>query len=352
MGFVRADFGSPSVSSASSPTLCGMPNATRTLKSMSIDAPLVMADLDRVEVALNNAVASKDPFLTEVARTLIAAGGKRLRPLLALSCAHLGVAAAHDDVVQAGAAVELIHLGSLYHDDVMDEASTRRGVVTANARFGNFVAIMAGDYCLARASEIAAALGTEMAALMASTISRLCEGQVGEVQFVFDIARTDHQYISAIEGKTASLLSTSCRAGALAAGLPRPQIDILTTYGEHLGMVFQIQDDILDITGTDEQLGKPAGNDVLEGVYTLPIIHALLDPATGEELRNRLTAGVDRTGLEQVRKLVLASGGVESSVVVGRTYADKAAACLVGFDGPLADQLRGLGHRLLDTLPG
>jgi heptaprenyl diphosphate synthase len=319
--------------------------------SAGFDLPTLAADLPRVEAALRSAVAANDPFLTEVAHTLIAAGGKRIRPLLSLAAGHLAHGYASDDVVQSGVAVELIHLGSLYHDDVMDEAETRRGVATANARFGNFVAIMAGDFCLARASEIAAALGTEMAALMAATIGRLCEGQVREVQFVFATDRTEEAYLQAIEGKTASLMATACRAGALAAGMPRTQVDALTTYGLQLGMVFQIQDDVLDIVATDEQLGKPAGNDVVEGVYTLPVIRALLDTAHGDELHALLSAGVERTGIDQIRKLVKASGGVDAAIEVGRQFASSAAAALSDFDGPVANGLRELGPTLLRRLP-
>ena len=329
----------------------GAPHRQESTTVAGLDLPAVVGDLPRVEIALRHAVAAEDPFLTEVAHTLIAAGGKRIRPLLALAAGHLGTGSATDAVVQAGVAVELIHLGSLYHDDVMDEAETRRGVTTANARFGNFVAIMAGDFCLARASQIAAALGTEMAGLMAATIGRLCEGQVREVQFVFNIDRTESAYLQAIEGKTASLMATACRAGAIAADLPRAHIDALTSYGLQLGMVFQIQDDVLDIVATDEQLGKPAGNDVVEGVYTLPVIRALLDPTHGEELRSVLDGPLEPAAVDRVRKLVKASGGVDAAIAVGQGYAAAAAAALGGFDGALADGLRSLGVTLLNRLP-
>src|SRR5207302_5812544 len=227
-----------------------------------LDLPALTGDLARVEDALRLAVEAPDPFLTEVASHLISAGGKRLRPALALAAGYAAAPdaagrAAPSDCVMGAVSVELVHLGSLYHDDVMDEALTRRGVESVNARWGNLVAILAGDFLLARASEIAATLGTEVAGLLAATIGALCEGQVRELTQIFDVARSEEAYLEAIQGKTAALMSASCRIGALTAGLPRPTVDALTTYGQRLGMVFQVVDDVPDVACTDEQLGKP-----------------------------------------------------------------------------------------------
>src|SRR5262249_36484705 len=155
-------------------------------------------------------------------------------------------------------------LGSLYHDDVMDEAETRRGVESVNHRWGNLVAILAGDYLLARASEIAASLGTEVAGLLAATIGRLCEGQVGELQTLFALDRSEHAYFASITEKTASLLSASCRIGAIVAGASRADIEAVTEFGLLFGVVFQIADDVQDIVATEEYLGKPAGHDLEE----------------------------------------------------------------------------------------
>ena len=168
-----------------------------------------------------------------------------------------------------------MHLGSLYHDDVMDEAETRRGVDTVNARWGNLQAILAGDFLLSRASEIAASLGTEVAGLLARTIGWLCEGQIEELRHTYDVGRTEESYLASIHGKTASLYGTAARIGGIVAGLDRDTIDALTDYGNAYGMVFQIVDDVLDLTATAEQLGKPAGHDMEEGVYTLPVLRTL-----------------------------------------------------------------------------
>ncbi|HSH23754.1 MAG TPA: polyprenyl synthetase family protein, partial [Acidimicrobiales bacterium] len=250
-----------------------------------LQLPRLQHDLEVLESALQRSVQADDPFLTQVAGHLIGAGGKRLRPALALTSGMAAGGDAGPDVVQGGVSVELVHLGSLYHDDVMDEGTSRRGVATVNARWGNLVAILAGDFLLARASEIAASLGTEVAGLLAATIGRLCEGQVGELRTAFDVGRSEASYLESINGKTASLMAASCRIGGLTAGLDRPQVDALTAFGEAFGMVFQIRDDVLDVIGTDESLGKPAGQDLVQGTYTLPVIYALAEPEAGDELR-------------------------------------------------------------------
>jgi heptaprenyl diphosphate synthase len=315
-----------------------------------LDLPRLGDDLARVEAALHRSVQSDDPFLTQVASHLLRAGGKRLRPALAVAVGRLADDGVTDDVVLGAAAVELVHLGSLYHDDVMDEAATRRNVETVNARWGNLVAILAGDFLLARASEIAASLGTEVSALLAATIGSLCEGQVRELQHVFDVTRTEEAYLAAISGKTAALLSASCRIGALAADLPRERVEAVTAFGHNVGMVFQIVDDLLDVVATDEELGKPAGNDLVEGVYTLPVLRALASPDAGE-LRNLLGRPLQPAEVARARDLVRTNGAVHSACEVARRYADDAARALEPVvDGPIAAALRGLGHHLVDGI--
>jgi heptaprenyl diphosphate synthase len=286
--------------------------------------------LARVETALRESVVSDDAFLTEVASHLITAGGKRVRPAFALAAAATGLSdhadAVSDEVVLGAVAVELVHLGSLYHDDVMDEATTRRTVESVNARWGNLQAILAGDFLLARASEIAASLGTEVAGLLAATIGRLCEGQVRELQDTYNVGRTEANYLSSIEGKTASLFATACRVGAIVGDLPRSEIDALTEFGLRFGMAFQIVDDILDVTATDEQLGKPAGHDLVEGVYTLPVIRTLSEGA--DDLAALLGGPLEDQQLDQARALVRANGSVAESLETAAEYARSAIASL------------------------
>ena len=233
-------------------------------------------------------------------------------------------------MVTGAVACELVHLGSLYHDDVIDEAETRRGVPSVNARWSNIVAILAGDFLLARASSLAASLGADVAALLAATISELCRGQVLELQHLFDVDRSEESYASAIEGKTAALFATSCRIGGIVSDVPDPTLDALTRFGRHLGMTFQIVDDVLDLTATGSTLGKAAGQDLLEGIYTLPVIAAL---PTTPALRELLGRSLEPDQLTAATRLVLDSGTPELAIGVARDHATKACDALEGADG-------------------
>ena len=223
-----------------------------------------------------------------------------------------------DEAVTGGVACELVHVGSLHHDDVIDEAETRHGVDSVNARWGNLRAILSGDFLLARASELAASLGTEVAGLLASTIGRLCTGEVRELQFAYQVDRTRRgDYEAAIEGKTAALYSTACRIGGIVADLPRDQIDALTDFGLHYGMAFQVVDDVLDVVATDEELGKPAGHDMAEGVYNLPGAAHAGGPG-GDELRPLLGGPLDGEAQARALALVRAGDGVAQSIAEAR----------------------------------
>ncbi len=327
-----------------------MVNALEQLRLPAIDG-----HLEAVEGALREAVRTDDPFLTEVAGHLVHAGGKRLRPALTVASALAGGAEIDASVVQGGVSVELVHLGSLYHDDVIDQADSRHRVDSVNARWGNLVAILAGDFLLARASEIAARLGTEIAELLATTIGALCAGEVAQLQAAFDPGRSEAAYLKAVEGKTASLFSASCRIGGLVAGLPRDQVDALTGYGRALGVAFQIWDDIRDLVGTDDLLGKPAGHDMVEGTYTLPVIRALARPGVGDDLRCLLGHALDPPSRDKARDLILSTDAVASATVEGRRWAERAAAALGPLRSPgspaeALDGLAGLGASLFDHL--
>ena len=317
--------------------------------------PSHAADLARIEAALKESVHTSDPYLNDIASHLIVAGGKRLRPILAVVAAQVAGAAGsdlHERSVQGGIACELVQTGSLYHDDVMDEANMRRGVDTVNAKWGNLQAILAGDYLLSRASEIAASLGTEVAGLLARTIGRLCEGQIEELRHTYNAARPEASYLSSISGKTASLFATAARIGGLVADLDRATIEALTEYGESFGMVFQIADDLLDITATDEQLGKPAGHDMVEGVYTLPVLRTLqAGGVPAVELLSLL--GKPLVGVEQEKALgiVRSNDGVAAAMSVAREWSARAeAACDLLPASAATDVLRAAPSALLATL--
>jgi heptaprenyl diphosphate synthase len=309
-------------------------------------------DLKRVEQELLRVVASEGDFLTEIASHLILAGGKRVRPGFSIAASSVldpTGAAASIEVVRGGCAVELVHIGSLYHDDVMDDATTRRSVKSVNAEWGNLRAILAGDYLLGRSSELAADLGTEVAGILATTITELCEGQILELESAYKPDRTIDTYERSIAGKTASLLATACRIGAIVGELPRPVVEAMTEFGKAYGMAFQVVDDILDIIATDEQLGKPAGNDLVEGIYTLPVIHALADPTVGAELRTMLTPTITTAERDRARELVRASDGVRIALDEAQGWADKAAATLTDLpDTPGARALRAAADHLIE----
>lgn len=292
------------------------------------DAEVHLASIDERLLA---SVTTDDPHLTEMTSHLIRAGGKRLRPMLGVLCASTGVDIGGTgitlDVVDGGVAVELVQVGSLYHDDVIDEADSRRGVESVNVRWNNLTAILAGDFLLAKASEIAARLGTEVAELLARTIGRLCEGEILELRYAYQADRTEDAYYGAIDGKTASLYATACRIGAIVGGLPRSHVDALTAYGRSFGMAFQLVDDVLDLVSTEAELGKPAGHDITEGVYNLPVLRALQTDA-GDELRSLLGTPIEGAERDRARDLVLASGGVESTIAEAERFVIEAKAAL------------------------
>ena len=300
-------------------------------------------DLSRVEEALREAAKTDDDFLTEVASHLIPAGGKRLRPAFLIASA-LALDPAGDasdrlteEMVRGGVAVELVHLGSLYHDDVMDEAETRRGIEAVNHRWGNLTAILAGDFLLAKASELAASLGTEVAELLAATIGRLCEGQVRELQLIYDVTRNEEQYLQAIAGKTAELYATSCRIGGIVGGAERDVINKLTEFGHAYGMAFQVVDDILDLVATDEELGKPSGNDIREGVYTLPVIRMI---ASGDSVKELLGGPLDEKTRDQARAAVVNGPEIASSIETAQIFVDRALSTVE--DLPATPGMQGM----------
>jgi geranylgeranyl pyrophosphate synthase len=254
----------------------------------SLALPILDPDLEarlrqrlvEVEAELDDSVESEAGFVTEAAKHLMRAGGKRFRPLLVLLAAETGDPHA-DGIVTAACVVELTHLGSLYHDDVMDEAALRRGADSANARWDNLVAILTGDFLFAKSSELTARLGADAVRIQAETFGRLVEGQILETLGPQDGADPLEHYLRVVAGKTGSLIATSARYGARFAGAPLEVEEALTAYGERIGSAFQLSDDILDIASDSDESGKTPGTDLREGVDTLPTLLARrsTDPA-------------------------------------------------------------------------
>lgn len=256
----------------------------------SADADLgaaVRLALGQVEAALLVAVRSSYPFVTEASEHLLTAGGKRFRPLVVLLAAHAAGDPAAPGVIQAAAAIELTHLSTLYHDDVMDEAPLRRGAPSANTRWNNTIAILTGDFLFARASEMTADLGTEATRILARTIAVLCEGQIRESVGPAPGQDPVAHYLRVIADKTGSLIATSGRLGAMLAGAPAHMAAALDRFGASYGVAFQLSDDLLDVASSRDQSGKAPGTDLRAGVPTLPV---LLAAAADPDLHRELTA--------------------------------------------------------------
>ena len=252
-----------------------LPSSTPSLGLVLPDAVLegeIRDGLRLVEDLLRESVKSDYPFVTETARHLVDAGGKRFRPLLVLLAARFGDSSA-PGILPAAAVVELTHLATLYHDDVMDEALQRRGVPSANARWDNTVAILTGDFLFARASDVLADLGPEAVRIQARTFERLVVGQIRETVGPAEGADPVEHYLSVVADKTGSLIATSGRFGAMLSGADPDVVETLTHYGERIGVAFQLSDDLLDVSSEAAESGKTPGTDLREGVATLPVLH-------------------------------------------------------------------------------
>ena len=300
-------------------------------------AESVTATLVEVEARLREAVASADPFVTEAAAHLVEAGGKRFRPLLVALGAEFGDPGA-PLVVPAAVVVELTHLATLYHDDVMDEAAVRRGAPSANSRWTNSVAILVGDYLFARAADIAADLGTEAVRIQARTFARLVHGQIAETVGPAGGADPVAHYLTVIAEKTGSLIATSARFGGMFGGAEPAHVEALARYGETIGVAFQLSDDLLDIASESRQSGKTPGTDLREGVPTLPVLYALAaqeDDAASRRLREILSAGPVTDDAEHAEALALLreSAALKRARETVRAYAEEARARLT----PLPD---------------
>ncbi|RLV56405.1 polyprenyl synthetase family protein [Aeromicrobium phragmitis] len=240
----------------------------------------VQNGVDRVEELLARSVDSPEPFLAEAAAHLQRAGGKRFRPLLTVLCAEFGNPDSAD-VVPAAVVVELTHLATLYHDDVMDEAAVRRGAPSANARWDNSIAILVGDYLFAQASHLVAELGTEAVRIQAQTFARLVQGQIRETIGPADGEDPLQHYLDVVADKTGSLIATAALFGAKMSGASTQVQETLLEFGERIGIAFQLADDIIDIASESGDSGKTPGTDLREGVPTLPtlLVRRSTDPA-------------------------------------------------------------------------
>ena len=258
-------------------TKIGIPDLDNQLEQSLI------SDLKKVEELMRSHIKGDYPLVVETSRHLVEAGGKRLRPLLTLLSAQFGDPTNYD-IIKAAVCCELTHLATLYHDDVMDDAALRRGVVSANKKWDNAVAILTGDYLFSKVSDMLADIGPEAVKLQAKTFERLVIGQIKETQGKSEgLSQIDH-YMKVVADKTGSLIATSARFGALLSGASMEVVETLTKFGEKIGVAFQVADDLLDIASTETASGKTPGTDLKEGVPTLVTLFVMADNDSADKV--------------------------------------------------------------------
>jgi heptaprenyl diphosphate synthase len=289
----------------------------------------ITTELEAVESSLLKTTRSEYPFVSETSRHLVVAGGKRFRPLLVLLAAEFGDPHS-PGVIPAAVVVELTHLATLYHDDVMDEATMRRGATSANARWDNTVAILTGDFLFARASQMLADLGPEAVRIQAETFERLCIGQIKETVGALEGEDPVKHHISVLSEKTGSLIATSGRFGAMLSGCDQTTIETLTRFGEQIGVAFQLADDIVDITSESDQSGKIPGTDLREGVPTLAALIALTETTPeSEQLRSLLSRPLpDPIEHALALELLRSHASLDEARLEARRWADEARRTL------------------------
>jgi heptaprenyl diphosphate synthase len=306
--------------------------ATNAIAGVELGDPELEAatavGLERVEALLRSEVTSGYRFVTETSLHLIDAGGKRFRPLFTLLGAQMGPRPDADEVVIAAVVVELIHLATLYHDDVMDDATMRRGAQSANSRWDNSVAILTGDFLFAHASRLVADLGPKAVRIIADTFAELVTGQMRETRGPRpDDDPVDH-YLTVIAEKTGSLIATSGRYGGMFSGATPQQVESLQRFGAAIGTAFQISDDVIDITSPSDSSGKTPGTDLREGVHTLPMLYALQGSGPdAERLRVLLAAPItDDAEVDEALALLRSGPGVPRAREVLAEHASAARA--------------------------
>lgn len=297
------------------------------------------SDLQSIDDLLIQAANSRNHRLTTSSRQLVEAGGKRIRPLFALLCSELGPKQSKERVHTLAAALELVHMATLVHDDVIDDAATRRGSPTVKAQYGNRPAMYTGDFLFARAIHLLASLQSPAIHIeMSNAIVSLCEGEIEQIRDFYNLKQPLKQYLRRIERKTALLISVSCSLGATVSESDRSTISMLRRFGHYTGMAFQMIDDILDLTGSQAIVGKPVGNDLLQGNITLPVLYAATQSErTASELQKLIHPEMTSEDAKQAVSLVRECGGIEYASALADRYLTKALDTL----GPISHTSSG-----------
>ena len=323
----------------------------------SLGIPNLDADLERqlssglsqVEELLSSHIQGDYPLVVETSRHLVEAGGKRLRPLITLIASHFGNGQSRQ-VIEAAVVCELTHVATLYHDDVMDEAPLRRGVESANNRWGNTVAILTGDYLFSKASDLLADLGPEAVRLQAKTFERLVIGQIQETQGPKNGADPLEHYLQVVADKTGSLIATSARFGAMLSGSDASVVETLTKFGEKIGIAFQLADDVIDIASDSSQSGKTPGTDLKEGVPTLVTLQIMKSNRSEDAaLKKLLSAPMDDATVAQVIPQLREHQALKDARTQLHQLADEAKALLVSLpQGSARSALENLCDAIVD----
>ena len=321
----------------------GIPNLDKDLERQ------LSQGLDEVESLLSSHIQGDYPLVVETSRHLVEAGGKRFRPLITLISSHFGNGQSKE-VIAAAVVCELTHVATLYHDDVMDEAPLRRGVESANNRWGNTVAILTGDYLFSKASDLLADLGPEAVRLQAKTFERLVIGQIQETQGPRDGGDALAHYLQVVADKTGSLIATSARFGALLSGADKSIVETLTKFGEKIGIAFQLADDVIDIASDSSQSGKTPGTDLKEGVPTLVTLQIMKsDRSEDQELKALLSAPMDDATVARVIPQLRQHQALEDAKKYLHTLADESKALLSTLPtGPARSALENLCVAIVD----
>ncbi|MEI2358054.1 heptaprenyl diphosphate synthase component II [Mesobacillus zeae] len=287
------------------------------------------ADIKIIEKELEETIKAESPLLSEASLHLLHAGGKRIRPVFVLLAGKFGnyeISAMKNVAVS----LELIHMASLVHDDVIDDADLRRGQPTIKAKWDNRIAMYTGDYIFARSLELMTKVKNPLAhVILSDTIVELCKGEIEQIKDKYDFDQNLRNYLLRIKRKTALLIAASCQLGAVASGCSEDVHRKLYRFGYYVGMSFQITDDVLDFTGTEKELGKPAGGDLLQGNITLPVLYAMEDMSVRKMITG-VHEHMERAEIEEIIRLVKSTGAIEKSLAMSDLYLEKALDVLDG----------------------
>ncbi|UHA72962.1 heptaprenyl diphosphate synthase component II [Paenibacillus sp. 481] len=288
-------------------------------------------DISFIERELERTITTDHELLNETSLHLLKAGGKRIRPVFVLLAGKFGTYDL-ERLKCIAVPLELIHMASLVHDDVIDDAEMRRGHLTVKSKWDNRIAMYTGDYIYAKALMLVTELGSlDIHRILSKAMVEMCIGEMEQIRDFFNVEQTTRNYLLRIRRKTALLIAVSCQLGALAAGVESKHSLQLYRYGYNVGMAFQIRDDVLDLTGTEQQLGKPPGNDLRQGNITLPVLFALEEHATHDPLLQeikRIRECNGETNVDYALQLVRQSDGIKRAEAMAARYIDKAMAAL------------------------